>query len=279
MFRVMLWLALGWAAQVAVQKTWLAINLPDPGGIVSELIFYGVMFAVVANRARRYSGAAWSTLIPLRGVSLGVVPAILLTTVAGLVLSYQCITFSNALMPIHIVDPAIPSTSEPAWTGHFAILLLCNAALPAIFEEAMLRGLVLHALAENMSRRRAIVISSALFAVMHGAIERTPGTFLLGLVYGWMYVQTGSLIPGMFAHALHNTLVETLDRANAFQADSKLGFGVDAFGLLPAWATWMAIAAVITGAMLIRKTSVWPEDPGWSEAEELAEREQHDRAA
>ena len=279
MFRVMLWLAIGWAAQIAVQKSWLALQLPDPGGTVSELIFYGVMIAVVANRARKYCGAAWSTLVPLRGVSLNVAPAILLTTLAGLVLSYQSIALSDALSPIVVVEPAVAMASGPAWVGHFATLLIFNAAMPAFFEEALCRGLILNTLAEDMSKRRAIIISAALFAVMHGAIERTPGTFIGGLLYGWMYVQTGSLLPGMFAHAIHNSLVEMLDRANAFQADGSLRFGVDGYGLLPAWIVCVAIAAMIAGAATIRKTSVWPEDPGWRDAEELAELEHHNRAA
>ena len=279
MFRVMWWLAFAWAAQIAVQKAWFALHLPDPGGTVSELIFYGVMLAVVANRARNLRGDAWSTLVPLRGISLGVVPPLLLMTLGGLVLSYQSIVLCNALTPIHFVEPAVASSPGPAWVGSLASMLLFTAAIPALFEETIFRGLVLHTLAADMSKRRAIVISAAMFAVLHGAIERTPGTFLGGVVFGWMYVQTGSLLPGIFAHALHNSLCVILGRSDTLPGNGELWVGVDGYGLLSAWVICLAIAATITGAVLIRKTSIWPEDPGWSEAEELADHEYHDRAA
>lgn len=278
-FRVMWWLALAWAVQTAVLKAWNVFNVPDPGGIVSELIFYGVMYAVVANRARNHLGDAWSTLVPLRGVALDLLTPVLLTTIAGLVLSYQGLMLCYGLMPIHIMDPSAASPPDPAAVETLVTSLLSGAVIPAVFEEAMTRGLVLHALAANMSKRRAIVISAVFFAAMHGAIERTPGTFIGGLLYGWMYVRTGSLLPGMIAHALHNAVVEVLWRAGALPGGARSWIGVDEYSLLPTWLVCAAIAAAIVGAIMIRKTSVWPEDPSWKSPEEIDEQEYYDRAA
>jgi hypothetical protein len=141
-----------------------------------------------------------------------------------------------------------------------------------------MRGLVLQALMQSMSRRRAVVISALFFAVAHGAIERMPGTFLLGLLYGWMFVRTGSLLPGMIAHALHNGTVLVLYRARMMPGAERSLIPTDVYGLLPAWMVGAAVALVVAGMMLVPKTRLWPEDPGWKSPEEIEE-ESYDAAA
>ena len=107
------------------------------------------------------------------------------------------------------------------------------------------------------------------FAVMHGAIERTPGTFLVGLLYGWLFVRTGSLIPGMLAHALHNGAILALDWTHTLPGQRGSPFLVDRYGLLPPWLVWVAVACLAAGILLVPKTRLWPEDKGWKSPDEV----------
>jgi ABC-2 type transport system permease protein/sodium transport system permease protein len=107
-------------------------------------------------------------------------------------------------------------------------IVLVVALVPAVLEELFFRGYLFSALDTNPKRQRGdtdtqttrpwavIVGTAALFAFFHVivggmlAVERLPPSFLLGLVLGWMCWQTGSVIPGIILHALHNSLLVLL---------------------------------------------------------------------
>jgi sodium transport system permease protein len=87
---------------------------------------------------------------------------------------------------------------------------LAFAVLPAVVEELFFRGFVLSGLTGSLRGRwgttRAVIVSAALFALFHIFPEKWPPTFLMGLVLGFLAVRTGSIWPGMIAHALNNLL-------------------------------------------------------------------------
>jgi sodium transport system permease protein len=86
---------------------------------------------------------------------------------------------------------------------------LAFGALPAVCEELFFRGFVLSGLTAAFRGRhgatRAVLLSSALFAVFHVFPERWPPTFLMGVVLGVVAVRTGSIWPGMVVHAVNNS--------------------------------------------------------------------------
>jgi sodium transport system permease protein len=96
-------------------------------------------------------------------------------------------------------------TETPAW---LAVLVL--AVIPAVCEEFVFRGWMLSAFTgERPSPGRqfaAVVTQAALFGVVHLLPERLPTTFAMGLVLGWMALHTGSLLPGIVCHAVHNAV-------------------------------------------------------------------------
>jgi sodium transport system permease protein len=52
----------------------------------------------------------------------------------------------------------------------------------------------------------AILVSSLFFGVAHTVLQQSLTAFALGMVIGYLAVQTGSLLPGILLHAVHNTL-------------------------------------------------------------------------
>jgi membrane protease YdiL (CAAX protease family) len=251
-FRVAWWLFAAWAVIRAVEFAWLACGLPVAGAIVEELRFYGVTYGVVAACARHHLGDPWTELVPLRRVALGMVAPVVLVTLGGWVVGYQLVTFSLALG----VLPAGLLESGVAGRNAFAPLvtdLVATSLLPGVFEEALVRGIVLHALAATMSRRRAIAVSAFYFAVMHMQLERMADTFLFGLAYGWMFVRTGSLLPGMLAHALHNAACVVLTRIADMPGAPELDIPLDEYGMFPAWIGWTGAMSVAAGLLWIRR--------------------------
>ena len=80
--------------------------------------------------------------------------------------------------------------------------------LAPIFEEIIFRGLVFLTLRTKFSFPISMIGSAAVFALAHGY---GPIAFLTvfwsGLLWAWIYERTGSVFPGICAHAINNGLV------------------------------------------------------------------------
>lgn len=83
--------------------------------------------------------------------------------------------------------------------------LLSVIAIAPIFEECIFRGIVTQTLA-RYDKRFAIIISAVLFSMMHLNLVQGIPTFLLGLVLGYVFVQSGSLIPCILIHFINNAM-------------------------------------------------------------------------
>jgi ABC-2 type transport system permease protein/sodium transport system permease protein len=92
------------------------------------------------------------------------------------------------------------------------VLVLGLAIVPAICEEWFFRGFVLSALLVEATPRKAILVSAFLFGMFHVvgaslAAERFLPSTLMGLILGWVCWRSGSVLPGMLLHAVHNAIL------------------------------------------------------------------------
>jgi sodium transport system permease protein len=137
---------------------------------------------------------------------------------------------------------------KPWWTSWLLLALM-----PAVCEELLFRGWVLASLAgDRPSRSRtvtALVVQAACFAAFHLLPERMPQTFIVGLVLGWAVVKTGSLLPAVVGHVVHNGMPILLFRLAAGESAGTLG-GSSGSGL-PGWTLALAALAVVVGAGLV----------------------------
>jgi ABC-2 type transport system permease protein/sodium transport system permease protein len=117
----------------------------------------------------------------------------------------------------------------PVW-----LVVLCMAVVPAVLEELFFRGYLFSALCAAGSPRATIMTSAVFFGLFHlvgqlVVIEAGVASTLLGLLLGWLAWRTGSVIPGMILHALHNSALillalykRDLLAASWFQESSRL---------------------------------------------------------
>lgn len=76
-----------------------------------------------------------------------------------------------------------------------------------LFEEWLCRGVAWNAAARMSSPRTALVLTSILFAFLHGLggfLLALPHRFCMGLIAGWLRWRSGSILPAILLHALHN---------------------------------------------------------------------------
>ena len=86
--------------------------------------------------------------------------------------------------------------------GYFVVGLLAPLAEELVFRGAILRSL----LKWNSRPWVAILISAVLFSAAHMNPAQMPHTFLVGLLLGWLYYRTDSIIPGVVYHWVNNTV-------------------------------------------------------------------------
>lgn len=86
--------------------------------------------------------------------------------------------------------------------GYFIIGLLAPLAEELVFRGAILRSL----LKWNSRPWVAILISAILFSAAHMNPAQIPHTLLIGLLLGWMYYRTDSIVPGVVFHWVNNTV-------------------------------------------------------------------------
>ena len=89
------------------------------------------------------------------------------------------------------------------------------ALLPPVVEELVFRGAVLRSLLDWRPQRPwlMIALSALIFALLHLNPAQLPHAFLIGLLLGWMYWRTGSIVPGVAYHWANNTAAYVLYHA------------------------------------------------------------------
>jgi membrane protease YdiL (CAAX protease family) len=82
--------------------------------------------------------------------------------------------------------------------------LLALVIVAPLTEELLFRGLILHGFLSRYGVRKAILTSAVLFGAFHlNPWQLLPAT-VIGMVFGWWLVRTGSLIPCIAGHAVFN---------------------------------------------------------------------------
>ncbi len=90
--------------------------------------------------------------------------------------------------------------------------LLLVALLPAVAEEVTFRGVVLAGLRRSGSRWLAVVGSALVFGLFHINPYHVVAASVMGLLLGWVALESGSILPGMLIHLVNNGAQVLLER-------------------------------------------------------------------
>jgi sodium transport system permease protein len=183
------------------------------------------------------------------------VPAAALLAVALHPASNVMQSLVRQLYPIsESVRPALERMQEMFRRADFLTLVLVIAILPAVCEELAFRGFILSGFRHVGHKWRAILFTAIFFGLTHGVVQQSLLACLLGTVLGFLAVQSGSILPGIVFHVVHNSLALLNSRVTPEMVPEPpalrtLVTPLDGGGCLFAWP--VTLAGVLAATVLV----------------------------
>ena len=175
------------------------------GFVLSAIVLDGALVAAVYLRVVRPGIIAWRDMGLSRAslphtwpLGLAAAPALFVLIVA-VELGVRALGVRQTQL-----DSLEWLRSVPPW--QFGFVAFAVAVLAPIAEEIYFRGYVFRAYAEQKGLAQAYLFSSLLFAVVHLNVQAFLPIFVVGLFLGYLYQRTGSILPGIIAHAFNNAV-------------------------------------------------------------------------
>lgn len=195
------------------------IILTTPIAMIGAIIDYklhqesyiiGIISMISCYLALRYvakkNGKTELDILPLKKIPWQLIGPISISIIGlGVMISLVSNVTMSLLPPPEYLDKILQELLGKKASFHSAFFLSVIQA--PITEEIIFRGIILSGLLTYYTSKRAIFWSAILFGVFHLNPWQLPIAFLIGLVLGWWVIQTGSLLPALLGHALHNFII------------------------------------------------------------------------
>lgn len=111
----------------------------------------------------------------------------------------------NLLLELGIEAPQVLDT-----TRYPAVYLILAVLIGPVMEELLFRGILYRHLKQQWNPVAALLVSSVVFALMHGNLYQMLPAFLGGLFYGLVYQLGGGLFLAILCHGSMNLLTVVL---------------------------------------------------------------------
>ena len=170
------------------------------------LVAFFIVYFVTRRLGRRLSDLGLTLKDFFKNVVRGVIGyvAVLPPLLLSLILMAVVVKFfSYEPPPQNVVQIYLKRSSDP----YLLFFTLFVAGAGPIIEEIFFRGFTYKAFRQQLGIPGAMVLTSVIFAAFHMNLAAFFPIFLLGLFLCYLYEETGSLVPSMTAHMLHNLLM------------------------------------------------------------------------
>jgi membrane protease YdiL (CAAX protease family) len=229
----------------------LALPRQDVGGMVTFLANGVVFSAVMHYKGMSYRDLFHSSPASATATMVELTPSIAMTIPALVLLTTTLGAFLVHLFPLSASETAM---FEEMSSGSFgAIIGAC--VLAPVLEEMLFRGVILRSFLNQYSRWVAIVGSAALFGLAHMNIYQFAVGMILGIIAGWLYERTRSLLPCIALHAAYNGTLTMIDLSIAKGT-------ADSFSHPTASFYFAAIVLAAAGVVMLRRALVVPAGEG-----------------
>lgn len=146
---------------------------------------------------------------------------LLLSVVLALTAILPSVAFTE-MLPDDMTKDNSQAVIVPMLASDYGFFII--GLLIPVFEEVVFRGAILRSLLERLANSSsnagmgndnagglagkpwiAITISAIIFSAAHMNLAQMPHAFLSGLLLGWLYYRTGSILPAVVFHIVNNS--------------------------------------------------------------------------
>jgi len=188
----------------------------------------------------------WLTLIPVTICILGVT-----------ILSSE---LQNLLVWIQPLPKEYTDLFLKLEENSYGLLFTISLVAP-LTEELLFRGVILEGLRQNYRLLTAVFMSSVLFALAHVIPWLIVNAFFIGLILSWIKIETGSLVPCLYAHALYNAMPWVVEKTMKVQIPGfNLPQDTTIVQFQPLWFDLTGLALLFIGGVLLWQMTIHSAD-------------------
>ncbi|HHT16138.1 MAG TPA: CPBP family intramembrane metalloprotease [Papillibacter sp.] len=163
------------------------------------------------------------------------VGAIIMLVVFGIGINFMIGLFLALLKEISVFDSLFESydaLADAVFGDNFVVTLLSVGIIGPIVEEIMFRGLVFGELRKIMPIKIALVVQAVLFGVYHLQPVQGAYAIVIGLLIGFIYYRSGSLVAPIVVHIAVNSFSVVANALFSDMAHEKGGGLIVQTGIL-----------------------------------------------
>jgi len=170
-------------------------------------LVFSVYYHVIRKGAITFEdmGLSWNRLKPYQNIPLGIIFGIALFAFSAIIefaisnfIDTSSFNYGNAY------------AFNPEAFPEYIALIIAGTFFAPVSEEIFFRGYAFKAWLSKSGNYAAYILSSLFFSIVHFNIVGMVPIFLAGLGLAYIYHKTGSLFPGMLAHAVNNFIALTI---------------------------------------------------------------------
>ncbi|MBI5683770.1 MAG: CPBP family intramembrane metalloprotease [Verrucomicrobia bacterium] len=249
-------LIVGLTIPVAVADFLFKMKLVEHPGVMGciNLAAFGAVLILGALLAK----APLREVFPMKPVRPALALPLILSVLGAVIVLSEADNWMRTVLPmpqwLAKVFADLIMAKNSFWGALFAL-----AIVAPVTEELFFRGLVMHGFLSRYSVRNSVLISSVLFGLIHLNPWQLISGVALGLLLGWWFVRTRSLLPCLAGHALANSTLLFASffplRISGFNAGSPLDRTVE---FQPLWFNLLGLALLVAGVWLF---AAWSRKP------------------
>lgn len=223
----------------------------EMGLIITEYVFVlGLSFLIL-----KYSHAPVKDYFHLKDVSMKTI----VKTFFIVFFSLPIVMLLN-LISLYVLDLlGLALNYEMPMATEFPNLIyqfLIISISAGICEEIFFRGVIMTTLTDYFTPWKAIVLSAIMFGVFHFNIGNIFGPIYLGLVFGYLTIKTGSIIPAILGHMTNNGVAYVISYMGTFVAVEESEAVLESIDLLDTILSLSIVALFCLGIVLYLLKSI-----------------------
>ncbi len=168
-----------------------------------------ITIGVVLMRGLKRAQVSFREICPLVSVRLSLFFPMALTVIGTSILLSEIDNIQRTVLPppTWFTDYLgnLVSAQVSLWGSIIALVVVAP-----LTEELLVRGLILRGFLSHYSTRKAVLASAIFFGLLHFNPWQFVVATILGILFAWWFIETRSMLPCFFGHALVNAVPLTL---------------------------------------------------------------------